>query len=249
LIGLLYCVFETTTVPARGTLAQCLHFFVVLPAAVVFQLALTIFIADATFLCYKCVRYICDSCPGLAWPDKLVAKENDNRTKRIEGRDKQEKNLIQQAVKEAVPAWLCINLVSKITSPVTAMITYPFWVLLLLIFAESSFFDNWGWEIPLVVTIGGGALTVITCAWMLRRAAKVAKRKSISRLDEAALPYLGLAEPGVKEHLQLLRNEMGELESEAFQPIHKHPLMKAVLLPAGGVGGVALIQLLLPYFQ
>jgi hypothetical protein len=116
---------------------------------------------------------------------------------------------------------------------------------LVLILGQNKFFDNVELDLPLTIVVVLSAVTALCCAVMLQAAARKAKRKAVDEVRQAGRRFAG--EPfhvPLADKINQIRLEMEHKKSEAFLPLYAHPTLKALLIPLGGAGGVALLQAL-----
>ena len=139
-----------------------------------------------------------------------------------------------------------VRLIAAATHVVSRLIFDPFVVLLVLIVAQSPLFIPWQWHIP-ALTIGFlSASTALGCAVILQQSAKDARTKATEALDRILLPLTGKDRETRKKVLRI-RAEVEDLESGVFAGFAQNPVVYALLLPLGGGGGLAVLQVLLPH--
>lgn len=149
------------------------------------------------------------------------------------------------------------ELIAEHTEAVGRLILYPFVVLLVMVVSRSGFFDNWDWPLSLVLIFGTAAGIALLCAITLRRTAEEARRLILHRLRMRAYEVAGRGGGGQEdglagaeregarlEQLRMLVADVEALDHGAFSPWTRHPIAKAVLLPFGGIGALALLELL-----
>jgi hypothetical protein len=147
---------------------------------------------------------------------------------------------------EELSAYHEIFFVAQRTQVVARLIWYPLIVLSLMFVARSSFFDNWTWPTSLVIIFALNAAWPIGSAMLLRRAAE--------QLRDAALSNLQLSR--IREHASEAKREMFDeliaeirgLKKGAFAPLTEQPFVRAIIVPSGGLGLLAVAQRLLDIF-
>jgi hypothetical protein len=80
---------------------------------------------------------------------------------------------------------------------------------------------------------------------MLQKANKTAKRKAISRLDWLIKPLIGDKNESLHAKLNQIRSDIDHMRSGAFGSLDQNPVIRAVLIPLTGGGGLAAIEAVL----
>lgn len=228
--GVIISLLGGPHIPYRGTVSLVTD-QVVLWATTGATMALIFFVVDATLLCRRFTDLL--SQPPTDWTD-AASKSSIAEASHLEPED--------------LSDLLDAELIASRTEVIGGLIIDPFVILFILLVARNGFFDNWDWPLSLIVIFGGAAAYAILCAVILRRAAERARRRIVRRLR---LRALGAArrdpdgeESGRAAQLRMLIEEIEGLRRGAFAPWSKHPLVKALLLPFGGIGAVVLLDLL-----
>lgn len=204
---------------------------IVLYASISAVMVLTFFVVDATRLCRRFIDLLSNTPTDWngAAPTNLINGNSD-----LEAEDMGE--------------LLDAELIASRTEVVGKLILYPFIVLFILLIARNGFFDNWDWPLSLILIFGGAATYALLCAVILRHAAEKARLRIVRRLRLRAYRAAGgngdQEAPGRTEQLRMLLEEIEGLRRGAFAPWSKHPIVKALLLPFGGIGAVVLLDLL-----
>jgi hypothetical protein len=100
---------------------------------------------------------------------------------------------------------------------------------------------------PDAATIGVSLLITLTCAVALRNAAERLRERVRSELSAHIINVGGLSHGArVANQLSLLLHPVDELKEGAFSPFSQQPLVRAMLLPIGSVGGTVLLEYFLP---
>jgi hypothetical protein len=232
LFKLLDVLFEHRVYQARGYHAQLADQFLrTLSAAC--QVGLLVYVVDCAVLCYRFVRYLSSTC-NLAWPAGLLEAEAKNRCIAVQPTG--------QAEEEGLRQLLALKLIDDITRVVAGLIYKPFVILLILLVAQSSLFENWHWNAPLMLTVLVSAVTAFGCAMILQRAAGGARQNALKRLDELLHTCVGSA--NTRDRLTPLRADIDNMQSGAFASFYQNPAIRAVLIPLGGGGGLAALEAL-----
>jgi hypothetical protein len=136
-----------------------------------------------------------------------------------------------------------IFFVAQRTQVVAPLIWYPLIVLTLMIIARLSVFDNWTWPASLVLIASITAAWALGSAISLRRAAEQLRETALNDLRRFRL--LGQESEVKRQTFDELIAEIRGLKTGAFAPLNDQPFIRAVLLPGGGLGLLAVGQRLL----
>jgi hypothetical protein len=143
--------------------------------------------------------------------------------------------------------WIDARLLGEHTAVIGPLIFFPFILLALMIVARSHLFDNWQIGNSILVMFAGFVLWSLAMAALLNYGAESARAKAVQRMQADLLwlkgagpDYAGLAEqfPGLIEQVRNLRQG-------AFAPFFQQPLVRALLVPLGGAGGIQLLELVM----
>ena len=116
------------------------------------------------------------------------------------------------------------------------MVTGPFVVLFLMIISRLTYFDRWDWPLSLVAIIGLNSLYAIVAAAILRRSAERTRSESLTTLREERIRCLAKGEDRAVRLLDRLIDEIKSLSQGVFAPISQQPVVRAFLVPFGGIG-------------
>ncbi|RKY20580.1 MAG: hypothetical protein DRQ55_07155 [Planctomycetota bacterium] len=228
LAGLLFYLFGLPHSPVRGAVARNID--ALTTALSVFPLvALILFIVDVTRECERLVSFIARR--QSSWPAVRCPARGDRQV------------LDEEAVKEL----LDVQFVAGRTKAVDELIVLPFIALLLLIVSRTQLFDGFDWPPALLVVLGMHTLFSICSAVRLRRAAERVRSHSLRRLADRLTLHLGgcgeLASATAAQVRELI-DEIEGVSVGAFAPWSRSPALRALLMPFGGVGALALIDML-----
>jgi hypothetical protein len=240
LFAALWFSFEHGMVQARGAIALWTN-RVVLAVACVMLVGLLVFVVDVTLLCHRLVTYLARH--AQKWPEELMPQRASERGLDLNASDE----ATGCEAEEALRQWLLIRLINDATNVVARLIYYPFIVLLILIVAQNQLFDDWHWNVPLVliVVLSGG--TALVCGLLLQRSAKKAKEQALEVLAKIVVRRVGRPEDEFREKIERLRTEVENLNSSAFASFFQNPVLGALLLPLGGGGSLAALETLLSH--
>ena len=223
----LLSLFPRSLPPARGEMAFQFD-TVVLFLSGISSMILSFYVVDAIGLNSNFIRMFAREVTS--WGGKVV--ESTHRTPPL--------------TEEELSAYHEIFFVGQRTQVVAPLIWYPLVALSLNFVARSSFFDNWTWPISLMVIFALNAAWPVGSAILLRRAAE--------QLREAALGDLqywrvrGHADPAKRAMFDELIAEIRGLKKGAFAPLTEQPFVRAIIVPSGGLGLIALAQRFLDIF-
>jgi hypothetical protein len=156
---------------------------------------------------------------------------------------------------EELAEYLDIRLIAARTEVVCPLVNYPFVILVLMIVARNSYFDNWEWPASLITILALNLSWAIYCSVQLYWAARRARRTALDRLSGhrlQALHTVGAAKSDAeRERLQtrvkLIEEtgaEISALRRGAFAPLGDQPFFRAILFSSGGIGIGSLLQYL-----
>lgn len=229
--------FDLPSIPFRGDISFEVSRKVLLVAVFVY-LFLIFLVVDVTRLNDRFVRLLTQC--NVVWP----------------------KNVIDSCCKDhGIPGYVAeekirLDLIVRRAGVVDTLIFYPFFVLFLIIISRSHYFDNWQFPAQLVVFIGFTALIAIGSAIRLRKAAQKVRRNTLNKLHdyycqalarEALQQNSATPDPeliGLSVRIQLLIDNVKEIDTGPFLPLSRHPIVRAIAMPFGGVGSLYLIDYL-----
>jgi hypothetical protein len=153
--------------------------------------------------------------------------------------------------------WIKFRVIVELTKSVSVFIYFPFVVLLLLIIARSTLFDSLNFPLPLVLLFGAALGYLVFSSGTLRRSAEHARERVLETLDDHLLhlktgsvpPALADSAPqnadpvrGLRDSVEELRRRVERTREGAFAPFLSQPVVKAVMIPFGGFGGLSLLE-------
>ena len=229
-------------IPFRGDIAFGCDLAILIMSIVSFAV-LTFFVVDTPKICIPFIRSLASA--ETEWPASSTVRTLARR-----------RGLNPEDIRD----YIDMQVITKRTEVVGELICYPFIALLLMILSRLSVFDNWNWPWPLIAVIAFMCTIAVINALSLRRAAEKTRKESIRRLREK----LSRLESGGKEdrpasarieqggdkvqpkpaQIEMLIEEIQSLQGGAFTPWAQNPVLRAVILPFGGVGAVALLDML-----
>jgi len=226
-MGVLWCIlvliFGNPHAPTRGDISAVFYHAVTL---LLFgaTLALIFFVADATWLCWRLTRDI--RTPTIIWPARTLQEFS------------QRYGLPQEVLGD------CIDLifVNKRSKCITTLLYGPFLIIALIVVSHSPVLANYGRSIPGIITIAVAVLMLTACGVALRLSAETTRAEARRRLTERLFIAKGQnSGEQFASQLELLLRRIEELREGAFSPFSQQPVVRAMLLPLGSLGGTALL--------
>jgi hypothetical protein len=223
----LLSLFPRAIPPARGETA--FHFdAVVLFLSAITSMILSFYVVDAIGLSSNFIRMFAREVT--TWKSGVVRASHRN----------------PPLSDEELSAYHQIFFVAERTQVVARLIWYPLVALSLLFVARCSFFDNWTWPISLVMIFVLNAAWPFGSAVLLRRAAEQLREAALSNLQ--LLRIKSRAIEGKREMFDELIAEIRGLKKGAFAPLTEQPFVRAIIVPSGGLGLIAIAQRFLGSF-
>lgn len=223
----IFSLFPYPIAPARGASALMAD-RLILAATVISSMVLTFYVVDAIRLASNLIRVVNGGVTQ--WDAEL-----DIAGKRI-----------PPLTREDLAPYYDIAFVAERTEAVGRLIWYPLIVLALMILARFSYFDNWTWPFSVVLILCLNALWAFGAAALLGRAAEQLRAEAITRLQALRAP--SYKDRDRRDMFDDLIGEIRALKKGAFAPLSEQPFVRAIILPSGGLGLLAVGQRLLEMF-
>jgi len=138
-----------------------------------------------------------------------------------------------------LPRYYDVLFVADRTQAVAPLIWYPLVVLAVLFAARSPFFDNWTWFPAFFVLSAINATWAIGGAMFLRRAAEQLRQTALEDLELARLS--GYRNKEKRRGFDEVIVEIRGLKKGAFAPLSQQPFIRAIVIPGGSLGFLAVI--------
>jgi len=213
--------------PARGLVAFRTDLILVTSSSLALAI-LAIFVLDANKLCAA-----------------MITQFQKHRTKWP--KEAEEWALAERGLSgEEATEWLENQFIAKRTAVVNQFILLPFAAFFFLLLSRNSYFDLWLWPPSILLIFGFISVVILRSGLILRRAAESGRKTSLENLNR----MLSILDPNDPKMTQRNRQigmairEIKNLNTGAFLPWGQHPLVRAVILPFGGVGAVVLLDFL-----
>lgn len=142
--------------------------------------------------------------------------------------------------------WMETRIIAMLSGDISRMVYYPIFVILLLLVAQSDYFDNWGMPYTLVVVATLNVGLILFWAIALRRSAVKAREVSLENIRLIESEVLAICDNDLRE--RILRNlifykeKIKSIREGAFLPISEQPWLRAMTLMTGGGGSLLLLQ-------
>ncbi|WP_292994314.1 hypothetical protein [Nitrosomonas sp.] len=164
----------------------------------------------------------------------LLGKGNVNLSKKLIGEYCGKFNLPESAVNDKI----LMDIIYKTTKTINGLIYYPFIFLLLFLLARNDYFDNWQFPPSILIIISFTVLIAWCSAFRLTRAAKIARKEILKRLNSL------IKNNDIENFAQvkLLITEIENLKKGPFLPLTQHPMVLSWLIPFGSAGGLYLLE-------
>lgn len=227
---LLLAILGLPHTPYRGWLSYWADMFVVVFWSTPLLVFLTFYVADATLLCKRFIRTLSER--HTDWPPFTREHFGAGLAESLHSPDKADTQPHASDLDEAYDDWIDISLIGERTAAVGSLIYYPLLVMLLLLFARSTLFDNWHWPAGLVVPLAISMVILITCIVVLRRAAERARGLAVAKVLRRLLVAKGRSDDSAKSaaQLELMLKAIQDTREGAFASILHQPLVKALLI-------------------
>ncbi len=217
--SILFAILGPPASPCRGVIA-CGIDKAILGFSVLSMLVLLFLVVDAARLC-------------ICWVSSLREQELDW--------DKTMKPGYEQRLKLSdshVVAWMKVHLIGERTAEVTRLIYYPVLIILLMLLARSTYFDNWDFPQALAIVVGLNFIIALGSIVRLNFVARSVREDILRKLQEEKLAadkqQSKSYESDPAERKELI-SQLEELQIGAYLKVWDQPAVRATLLLLGGV--------------
>jgi hypothetical protein len=138
--------------------------------------------------------------------------------------------------------WMDVQLLARATEPVQHLVYYPFLILFLLFFAQSSLFDHWVVPLSLYLLVGFTLTVLLAAAWRLRRVAEGVRSEALRRLARYRMQMLGEGESGLVSQIDEMVEQIRSINLGVFASLSQQPLARALLTFLSGISGLSLLE-------
>jgi hypothetical protein len=135
-----------------------------------------------------------------------------------------------------------IEALALLSKTFSKLILYPSVVLVILILAHLSIFDNWTIPWPLLVQIALCVFAAIYGNFSLRNEVRKVRVNVLRQLRRRRFAVTQTATGKELQQFDQVMDEIGAERGGAFRPLTEDPLIQAISLPFGGVGGAVLLE-------
>ncbi len=215
----LFAILGAPESPCRGEFA-CKIDKIILGFSVLSMLALLFLVVDAARLC-------------ICWVDLMRNNKIDWSKTRI-------KEFVQRLKlpETHAEAWMKVYLIGERTNEVTRLIYYPVLIILLLLLARSTYFDNWDFPQALAIVIGLNFIIALGSVVRLNFMAQSVRNEILRKLQDENLAddreEKEKYEPSSLERNELIQ-QLENLRIGAYLRIWDQPPVRATLMLLGGV--------------
>lgn len=243
---------EAPEIPARGESDRSL-FRLTVWLSVAATIILMILVSDATILTWRFVQALRDL--RTVYPDVTVRRFAaalgpslaERASRAIRARPRERNDASSPARNSILDPWIDANLLADHTEGISKLIFFPLILLGLLFVARLQIFDNWSPNNVVFIVLMGFLLWMIGVATVLNIGAEIARRRALEFMQMDLLWLKGCSsaeDQALAEQFPSLIAQVKELRRGAFAPFFEQPLVRAVLVPLGSIGGLQLIELL-----
>ena len=219
--------------PVRGAVAYHAYYGSVITALSAFFVLLYLFAHEAR----RCQEMAClFTAARLVWDNQALEAFARQRSIRSYGAD-------TAGLRDGLANWASVQLLAERTQVLQKGIYYPFAVLLLLILAHNSLFDDWRLLVPSVFVVPATSVPVIVFyIWFLRRAKERVREFALTSMRQVLVGDLRDGDDGDIQSWRMMIDEVANEERGAFRPVASDPIFKALLMPLSGYGSLYLID-------
>jgi hypothetical protein len=216
--AMLFALLGLPNTPCRGAFA-CAASGLSVGVSVLGMLVLLFLVLDAARLC-------------ICWLDvmeRTTLSWDDSRRRYFEQ--------MLRVPPEHAEVWMTVHLIGERTAAVARLIYYPVIIILLMLLARSTFFDNWDFPQALAIVITVNFAIALGAVVRLNFIAKSVREAALTELREEALggddSHREVYAASARER-QALVEQLASLRTGAFQPVWEQPPVRATLMLLGG---------------
>lgn len=209
--------------PARGDFSFFASEWIV-RGAVIAMLVLLFFVLDAIQLCRVYISTLMRQ--NNRWPVAAV-------------------DALQRGTAYPVPIateLLSIRFTAQMTQAVGKLVIYPFLVVSLMIVSRLRIFDAWDIPWSLVAIFTAMLISIIWASFSLRNTAEAGRKFVLERLHNGLALHIGPEATTIVERYKQAIEEVQRERRGSFRPVMEDPIIRALLIPFGGFGGVVAIE-------
>lgn len=214
--------------PIRGELVTTLD-CALLATALSGTIVVIVFSLVTTCYAYVLIRSLGEG--ATLWPEGSQESLESCSTTVIEVREK------------ILDERLDIAFIARLTAYHNACIYFPFVLLLLYGLAHYPIFDNWVYRSLEIGEYGLGLILAALPLIAVRAAATRSRAAAIRRLEQARIRLVGQGKDA--KPIEQCLAEIRVIKTGAFTSLAQNPVLHALSLPFGGIGGLALLDFLL----
>lgn len=137
---------------------------------------------------------------------------------------------------------LDIALIARAGQAVADLAYVPVLLLMLLMAAQSRAFDNWSWNLPVLVSFGLSFGLIVLSGWVLRQSSEFARNLELHRIDQAAPDLIAQGKVAIKD-VERAKEFIRSVDTGPYASFSEQPFFRIVFLPLSGAGIYGLIDL------
>lgn len=227
--------------PVRGALEFAVDRSVTMAMVFLF-LFLLVFTYVNTHACCHFVGRITEPDSPMAFSTSFLSRLRDRQVLPV-----QQSQELHDDLRMPLSSWLKVRIVAERSHTIMRLVYGPFIALFLMILSRSRFFDAWTFPWSLIIVIATSLVLLIAAIMTLRNNAETLRTVTLGHLENWRIKRGDQEDPGrtgkvVERIIQAVRDE----RRGAFQPVRQLPVVKASLIPFGGVGGLVALESLMP---
>jgi hypothetical protein len=215
--------------PHRGRAIVAIDIALLFGACIPAALVLLFLVLDAVRLCNRFARRLTDD-RQTAWQDTV--------RKRLAEKLGVDENWAP------VSYLLDVNVIAAWTKGIKGLVYLPFIVIGMLFVSRASFFDNWDLPVGLLIIFLLVVAIAVAACLILRSTAERIRTEALTVLGRWLIRETGATGESVSRagQLRLVIEDIRSLRGGAFAPLMQQPVIKALLLPLSGAGGIAILE-------
>jgi hypothetical protein len=177
----------------------------------------------------------------LVWPKHLFPQDYFPTDVRLAGKSLVFNRELAQKIYEQ---FFKVRLAADATVDIATILPYPFIMLAILFISQTPIFDDWRWSMTQIIIMGLSLSAILASAFFLQRVASSIRKHALKTLDRLVLfPGKAVAAganvpiaPSIRALAEYVRNRIESVDSGAYRPFSKSPIVSAILIPATSIG-------------
>jgi hypothetical protein len=230
--------------PSRGRFAFWVTFVTFVLSEPVVLLLMILYIYDVATLTHRFLQWLSSNAHRVQWPEHLFPNTYIPAESKLKGTVLDFNNALGRKIYEQ---YYQVCLTADATIDIATILPYPFMILAILFVSQTPFFDDWRWSSTQIILMGLSLSAILITAYFMQRAARHIRSLALKTLDKLLLtPNLVLDVPNqfkgepmsttIKELAGDVRSKIQSIETGAYLPLSKNPIVSAILIPATSIG-------------